>query len=82
MLGEEEVSRDLLPLEPGWCDAHVCEGVGGPGHAGHVQFCVDAQTGLGTKVLVSASSNIGTATTVTHRAEKQRLLECFIMNIC
>ena len=45
----------------------------------HVHICVDAQTLLGTAVLGSASSNIGSATTVTHRAEKQRLLECFIM---
>ena len=39
----------------------------------------DAQTGLGTGVLGSISRNIGPATTVTHRSEKQRLLECFIM---
>ena len=45
----------------------------------HAHICVDAQTGLGTGVLGSASSNIGTATTVAHRAAKQRLLECFIM---
>ena len=45
----------------------------------HVHICVDAQTGLGTGIPVTGSRNIGTATTVTHRAEKQRLLECFIM---
>ena len=45
----------------------------------HVHICVDAQTGLCTGVLGPCCSNIGTATTVTHRAEKQRLLECFIM---
>ena len=45
----------------------------------HVLFCVDAQTGLGTGVPGPPSSNIGTATTLTHRVEKQRLLECFIM---
>ena len=37
----------------------------------HVHTCVGAQTGLGTGVLGSASSNIGTATTVTHHAEEQ-----------
>ena len=42
-------------------------------------ICVDAQTGLGSGVPGPANSNIGTATTVTHRAEKQRLHECFIM---
>ena len=34
---------------------------------------------LGTGILGAPSSKIGPATTVTHRAEKQRLLECFIM---
>ena len=45
----------------------------------HVHICVDAQTGLDTGVLDSASSNIGPATIVTHRAEKQGLPECFII---
>ena len=45
----------------------------------HVHTCVDAQTGLGTGILGAASSNVGPATTVTHRVEKQRPLECFIM---
>ena len=36
----------------------------------HVHICVNAQTGLGTGVLGPANSDIGTATTVTHRAEK------------
>ena len=74
-------------LNPGSLDALVCEGFGGPGHgwSRHGRrtrksiFCVDAQTGLGTGVPGAISSNIGPATTVTHRAEKQRLLECFIM---
>ena len=43
----------------------------------HVHICV--QTGLGTGVPGPANSNIGTTTTVTHRAENQRLLECIIM---
>ena len=45
----------------------------------HVHISVDAQTGLGTGIPGAASSNVGPATTVAHRAEKQRLLECFIM---
>ena len=45
----------------------------------HFHICVDAQTGLGTVVFWPGSCNIGTATTNTHRPEKQRLLECFIM---
>ena len=45
----------------------------------HVHICVDAQTGLGTGVPGPPNSNIGTATTLAHRAEKQRLLECFVM---
>ena len=45
----------------------------------HVHICVDDRTGLGTGVPGTANSNIGTATAVTHRAEKQRLLERFIM---
>ena len=45
----------------------------------HVHICADAQTRLSTVVPCPPKSNIGTATTVTHRAEKQRLLECFIM---
>ena len=45
----------------------------------HAHICVGAQTGLGAGVLCSVSINIGLATTVTHRTEKQRLLECFIM---
>ena len=45
----------------------------------HVHICVDAQTGLGTGIPGAASRNIGPAMTATHRAEKQRLLECFIM---
>ena len=64
MLGREEVQRDLLALESGECDAHVCEGFGGPAHAEKV-------TGEG--------SDVGLSTTVTHRAEKQRVLECLIM---
>ena len=44
-----------------------------------VHICVDAQTGLGTGIPGAGSRNIGTATTVAHRAEKQRLLECFTM---
>ena len=45
----------------------------------HVHICVGAQTGFGTGIPGAASSDIGPATIVTHRAEKQRLLECFIM---
>ena len=45
----------------------------------HVHICVDAQTGLGAGVPGPPNSNVGTATTLTHREEKQRLLECFIM---
>ena len=45
----------------------------------HVHICVDALTGLGTGIPGAASSNIIPAITVTHRAEKQRPLECFIM---
>ena len=44
-----------------------------------VHVCVDAQTGLGTWPTRPLSENIGTATTVSHRAEKQRMLENFIM---
>ena len=44
-----------------------------------VHICVDAQTGLGTWPPRPYSENIGTATTVSHRAEKRRLLENFIM---
>ena len=45
----------------------------------HVHTCVDAQTGRGTGIPGAASSNVGPATTVTHRVEKQRPLQCFIM---
>ena len=45
----------------------------------HVHMCVGAQTGLGTGISGADSSNIGPAITVTHRAEKQRPIECFIM---
>ena len=44
-----------------------------------VHICVDAQTGSGTWPTSPLSENIGTATTVTHRVEKQRSLESFIM---
>ena len=44
-----------------------------------VHSCADAQAGLGTGIPGAGSRNIGTATTVAHRAEKQRLLECFNM---
>ena len=44
-----------------------------------VHICVDAQTGLGTWPTRPLSENIGTATTVAHRVEQQRLLESFIM---
>ena len=78
MLGEEEASCDLLPLEPGQCGAHVMRGdledlsmlVTSRAKDAHVHICVNAQTGLGTGVLGPANSDIGTATTVTHRAEK------------
>ena len=87
MLGEEEISCDLLTLESRKCGVRVCEGLGGPRRAGDYTgegcacsyVCVDAQAGLGTGVPGPANSNVGTATMVTHRAEKQRLLECFIM---
>ena len=46
-----------------------------------VHICVDAQTGLGTWPPRPYSENIGTATTVSHRVEKQRMLENFIMEI-
>ena len=86
MLGREEVQSDLLALEPGQRDAHVCGGLGGPALAGdvtyedsHVHIDVDAQTGLGTGIPGTGSRNTGAATTVTHRAVKQRPLECSIM---
>ena len=44
-----------------------------------VHICVDAQTGLGTTPPRPYCENIGMATTVTHRAEKRRLLWKFIM---
>ena len=66
--------------------AHVCEGLKGPQYAGDdtgegcaCPYLCGAQTGLGAGVPGPPNRNIGTATTVTHRAEKQRLLECFIM---
>ena len=45
----------------------------------HVHICVDAQTGLGAIPSRPKSANIGTATTVSHRVEKQRLLKNLIM---
>ena len=45
----------------------------------HVHICVDAQTGLGTMLPRPHSANICSATTVSHRVEKQRMLECVIM---
>ena len=45
----------------------------------HAHICVDAQTGLGTIPPRPESANIGTATTVSHRVEKRRILESFIM---
>ena len=45
----------------------------------HVHICVDAQTGLGTMPPRPLGTNIGTATTVSHRVEKQRMFECYIM---
>ena len=44
----------------------------------HVRIHVDAQTGLGTFPPRPCSENIGTATAVSHRVEKQRMLESFI----
>ena len=45
----------------------------------HVHICVGAQTGLGTMPPRPHCASIGTATTVSHRVEKQRMLESFIM---
>ena len=45
----------------------------------HVHIRVDAQTGLGTFPPRPRSENIGTATAVSHRVEKQRMLEGLIM---
>ena len=44
----------------------------------HVHICVDTQTGLGTSGTWCHQQYHGPATSVTHRAPKQRLLECFI----
>ena len=44
-----------------------------------VHICVDAQTGLGTLPPRPYSKNMGTATTVSHRVVKQRMLDNFIM---
>ena len=38
----------------------------------HVHMCVDAQTGLGTSASRPGSSNICTATTITHRPGKNK----------
>ena len=63
MLGGEEGSSDLLSLESGQRASHVCEDlrmlVTSRMKDAHVHICVDAQTGLGTGVLGSTSSNIG-----------------------
>ena len=45
------------------------------GNETHVHIGVDAQTGLGTRPPRPYSSNIGNATTGSHRDEKQRMLE-------
>ena len=73
-------------LESRQCGALVCEGPKGLEHADYVTGegfarpylcgCPNGARYWGTG---SSSSNIGAATTITHRAEKQRLLECFIM---
>ena len=44
-----------------------------------VHNCVDSQTGLGTKRPRPFCENIAWKTTVSHRAEKKRLLDNFIM---
>ena len=49
------------------------------GNETHVHICVDAQTGLGTRPSRPYSSDVGNATTVSYRVEKQRILEHFIM---
>ena len=49
------------------------------GSDAHVHICVDAQTGLGTLPPRPYSANIGTATTVSHRAGKRRIFESFVM---
>ena len=49
----------------------------------HVHIGVDAQTGLGTGILGTGSRNIGTATTVTYRAEINRdFLSASSWNTC
>ena len=45
----------------------------------HVHICVDAQTGLVTRPPRPHSANIGTATTVSNRVEKLRMLDNLIM---
>ena len=45
----------------------------------HVHNRVDAQTGLGTFPPRPHSENIGTATAISHRVEKPRMLESFVM---
>ena len=44
-----------------------------------VHICVDAETGLGTMPPRLFCENVGTATVVSHRAEKRRLQEHFIL---
>ena len=51
------------------------------GRDSHVHICVGAQAGLGTMPPRPYGANIGTATTVSHRVEKQRMFESFIMEI-
>ena len=49
------------------------------GRDSHIHIFADAQTGLGTMPPRPYSANIVTATTVTHRVEKQRIFESFSM---
>ena len=46
----------------------------------HVHICVDSQTGLGTEVLGPPNSIIGTAATITHRAENRDFLSALSWN--
>ena len=78
MLGRQEVQSDLLALESGQSDAHVCGRLGGPALACDVTgagcacstFVWTHKRDLVQVYLVQAART---------RAEKQRLLECFIM---
>ena len=47
-----------------------------------VHICVDAQTGSETLPSRPHCANMGSATTVTHRVEKRRMFESFIMETC